>query len=461
MGHCYFVPCSKALGTPPRRQRLCRQSAHLWATAGFVPHSKALWTPDGRGYVANLPTCWPLLIFSPALKVADSTGQQRSCSQSAHYWATSDFLLRFEGLGTPWTGSQSAHLWATPDFLPRFEGLETLDGRGYVANLPTCGPLLVLSPAPKHCGPPRRQGLCSQSAHLWAIAGFVPHSKALWTPDGRGYVANLPTCWPLLIFSPALKVADSTGQQRSCSQSAHYWATSDFLLRFEGLGTPWTGSQSAHLWATPDFLPRFEGLETPDGRGYVANLHTCGPLLVLSPAPKHCGPPRRQGLCSQSAHLWAIAGFVPHPKALWTPDGRGYVANLPTCWPLLVFSPALKVTDSREPPRSCSQSAHYWATSDFLLRFEGLGTPWTGSQSAHLWATPDFLPRFEGLETPDGKGYVANLPTCGPLLVLSPALKDCGPPDGRGYVANLPICGQLLVLSPTPKHCGPQTVGVM
>ena len=47
-----------------------------------------------------------------------------------------------------------------------------------------------------------------------------------------------------------------------------------------------------------------------------------------------------------------------------------------------------------------------------------------------------------------GRGYVATLPTCGPLLILSPALKRRGPLDGRGYVATLPTCGPLLILSP-------------
>ena len=59
-------------------------------------------------------------------------------------------------------------------------------------------------PSLKCWEPPRQQGLCSQAAHLSATAGFVPRSEALGTPpDGRGYVANVPTCGPLLILSPA------------------------------------------------------------------------------------------------------------------------------------------------------------------------------------------------------------------------------------------------------------------
>ena len=53
---------------------------------------------------------------------------------------------------------------------------------------------------------------------------------------------------------------------------------------------------------------------------HVANLPTCGPLVILSPALKHWGPPRQQRLCSQSAHLWATGDFVPRPEALGTPQ---------------------------------------------------------------------------------------------------------------------------------------------
>ena len=37
--------------------------------------------------------------------------------------------------------------------------------KGYVATLPTNGPLLILPPALKRRGSPRRQGLCSHLAH--------------------------------------------------------------------------------------------------------------------------------------------------------------------------------------------------------------------------------------------------------------------------------------------------------
>ena len=40
-----------------------------------------------------------------------------------------------------------------------------------------------LPPGVKQWGPPKRQGSCSKSAHLWAIAVFVPSSAALETPQ--------------------------------------------------------------------------------------------------------------------------------------------------------------------------------------------------------------------------------------------------------------------------------------
>ena len=86
---------------------------------------------------------------------------------------------------------------------------------------------MVLSPALKCWGPTRRQGLYSQSAHLWAHCDFVPCFEALGTPEGRGYVANLPTCAPILILSPASKLRGSPRKQGLCSQSVYVWATAN------------------------------------------------------------------------------------------------------------------------------------------------------------------------------------------------------------------------------------------
>ena len=63
---------------------------------------------------------------------------------------------------------------------------EKKGGRGDVATLPTCGPLLILPPALKRWGPPRRQGLCSHLAHLWATSDSAPRSEAVGTPEAVG-----------------------------------------------------------------------------------------------------------------------------------------------------------------------------------------------------------------------------------------------------------------------------------
>ena len=86
-------------------------------------------------------------------------------------------------------------------------------------------------------------------------------------------------------------------------------ATSDFAPALKRWGTPGRQglcSHLAHLWATSDSVPwLYSGGEPPGGRGYVATLPTCGPLLILPPALKRWGTPRRQGLCTHLAHLWA------------------------------------------------------------------------------------------------------------------------------------------------------------
>ena len=54
--------------------------------------------------------------------------------------------------------------------------------------------------------------------------------------------------------------------------------------------------------------------------------------------------------------------------------------------------------------------------------------------------------------------YVANVPTCGPFLILSPTEALGTPLDGRGYATSLPICGPILILSPALKDRDPDFV---
>ena len=76
--------------------------------------------------------------------------------------------------------------------------------RGYVATRPTCGPILIVRPALKRWGPPRRQGLCSPPDQLLATSDSAPCSKA-------------------------------ARRQGLCSHLAHLWATFDFLPLFSFL----------------------------------------------------------------------------------------------------------------------------------------------------------------------------------------------------------------------------------
>ena len=57
---------------------------------------------------------------------------------------------------------------------------------GYVANMAICGPFLIFAPTLKRWGPPKREGFCSQFAHLWATSDFVPRSQALGIRETAG-----------------------------------------------------------------------------------------------------------------------------------------------------------------------------------------------------------------------------------------------------------------------------------
>ena len=59
-------------------------------------------------------------------------------------------------------------------------------GMGYVATLPTSGPLWILPPALKRWGSPRWQGLRSHVAHKWATSDFAPRSAAVGIPEAAG-----------------------------------------------------------------------------------------------------------------------------------------------------------------------------------------------------------------------------------------------------------------------------------
>ena len=83
-------------------------------------------------------------------------------------------------------------------------------------------------------------------------------------------------------------------------------------------------SHLAHLWATSVCAPRSKAVvDPPGGRAFVAALPTCGPLLFVPPALKRWGPPRRQGLCSRLAHLWATSDSAPRSEAVGTPQAAG------------------------------------------------------------------------------------------------------------------------------------------
>ena len=152
--------------------------------------------------------------------------------------------------------------------------------------------------------------------------------------------------------------------------------------------------------------PRCEALGTPPGgRGYVTTGPICGPLLIPYPALKRWRPPRRQGLCYHRAHLWATSDCFPRSEALGTPQAAGVMLPLgPFGGPLLIPYPALK---RWRPPILQGLCYH----------------------PAHLWASCDSVPISQALGTPHSPRVMFPLPICGPLLILSPALKRWRPPE--------------------------------
>ena len=111
-------------------------------------------------------------------------------------------------------------------------------------------------------------------------------------------MATLPTCGPPLIMPPVLSRGDPPGGR-------------GYVATLPTCGPP---------VILPPPPPLCEAVGTPlGGKGYVATLPTCGPLLLVSPALKRLGPPKRKGLCSHLAHLWATCDSAPCCEAVRPP----------------------------------------------------------------------------------------------------------------------------------------------
>ena len=64
-----------------------------------------------------------------------------------------------------------------------------------------------------------------------------------------------------------------------------------------------------------DFKKAYDSVSHDIIYGFLSLMHIPPDMspMILSPAVNRWGPPRRQGLCSQPAHLWTISYFAPPP----------------------------------------------------------------------------------------------------------------------------------------------------
>ena len=217
--------------------------------------------------------------------------------------------------------------------------------------------------------------------------------------DGRGYVAHPSTCGPLLISFLAVK------------------------------------------------------RRRPEGRGYVANLPTFEPLLILFRALKHWSPPRRQGRAVLKGPKFFFLRTAPRDHQPLTANchqpptatkrqpptaaNRDQPPTVNRCQPPPTTHHQLpNAANCRQPPPTAAN--HQPPTANWQ-------SPSAANRQSppavveHMSYTRSFLKKtmyqnsfFPPLRTALRQGYVANPPTCGPLLILSPALKRWGPPPPPG-----------------------------
>ena len=171
-------------------------------------------------------------------------------------------------------------------FCPLLRRIRDAQSRtGYVATQPTCGPFLIMPPAPKRWGPSRWHILCSKPAHIWATSDFVPRPDVLGAPRRKGLCSHgAHLCF--LISFPALKHLGPAMRQGLCSHRPTYGPPLILCCALKCWGPPTTHgscSHAAQFQATSDFGPCSEVLGTPQeawGR--------CRPTSTSSPTLKHC-----------------------------------------------------------------------------------------------------------------------------------------------------------------------------
>ena len=75
---------------------------------------------------------------------------------------------------------------------------------------------------------------------------------------------------------------------------------------------------------------------------------------------------------------------------------------------------------------------------------------------------PQLLSKGMGGDPPGGRGYVATRPTCGPLLILPPVLKQRGPLRRQGLRSHPAHLWATSHSVPRSEEVGtPQAAGVM
>ena len=122
-------------------------------------------------------------------------------------------------------------------------------------------------------------------------------------------------------------------KMHACRQCAHLWATSDHG------GRSWSGPDpkkgGGGLYGPRDCYTEQCALSEPP-RGSVsapgarqayflsrAPPDLVGHLCFCPPALKRWGPPRRPGLCSHLAHLWATSDAAPRSEAVGSTQAVG------------------------------------------------------------------------------------------------------------------------------------------
>ena len=361
------------------------------------------------------PTSGQSGYLTPAVSGIPTASERGAKSEVAHKWAK--WLPhpcrigdphRFRAGGKIRSGPQVGKMATSP--LP-YRGSPPLQSGGQKSEV--AQPVAKWLPHPCRIGPHRfKRGAKSEVAHKWAKwPSPLPYRGSPPLQSG-GQNQKWPTSGQNGYLTPAVSGIPTASERGAKSEVAHKWAK--WLPhpcrigdphRFRAGGKIRSGPQVGKMATSP--LP-YRGSPPLQSGGQNQKWPTSGQNGYLTPAVSGIPTASERGAKSEVAHKWAK--WLPHPCRIGDPHR---------------FRAGGKIRSGPQVGKMATSPLPYRISPPLQKR----GAKYrSGPQVGKVATSP--LP-YRG-SPPLQSGEVAILPTCGPLLILPPALKRWGSPIRQG-----------------------------